>query len=397
MVITNREKIEELLTRGVEEIIKRESLEKKLSSGKKLRIKLGIDPTGSDLHLGHYVVLRKLKQFQDLGHQIIFLIGDYTGMIGDPSGRSETRKTMTRKELKKNEKDYINQAGKVLDIKKVELRHNSEWYDKKGADFLMEISSKFTIARLIERDDFQKRISSKIDVSMLELLYPLLQGYDSVALKADVELGGTDQKFNLLTGRKVQKRYNQPEQDIVTVPLLEGLDGVRKMSKSYKNYIAFNDSSKEMFGKIMSLPDSLIWKYYQLLTNTPLAEINQMEKEVKVQKTNPKDAKVKLAKEIIGIFYTNKDAKESEKEFNKQFRDKQLPGDIREMKIEIRRRKLDELLIELDLVSSKSEARRMIEQSGVKINQEKVTENKEIVIQSGMVIQVGKRKFVRVK
>ena len=400
-VITDSKKIEELLTRGVEEVIKLDDLERQLKSGKQLRVKFGIDPTGSDLHLGHLVVLKKLKQFQELGHRVIFLIGDSTAMIGDPSGRSEARKMLKKEEIKKNEKDYIKQAGKVLDIKKVEVRHNSEWLANKGYIFMAELASKFTVARMIERDDFQKRLKDDIDVSMLEVFYPLFQGYDSVELKADVELGGTDQKFNLLTGRKVQKRYGQPEQNIITVPLLEGLDGMRKMSKSYGNYIAFNDSPQEMFGKIMSLPDALLWKYYKLLTDIPLAEIERMHEQVRTSQVNPKDLKTNLAKEIIKIFYPEKEAQKAEDAFNRQFRDKEMPDDIEESKLEAGSWKLDELLVKLKLVDSKSEARRMIDQGGVKIDGKRVGADlksaQQIGIKSGMVIQVGKRKFVKIK
>lgn len=391
-------KIEEFLSRGVDEVINFNNLKKKLESGRKLRVKFGIDPTSPDLHLGHLVVLKKLKQFQELGHLVIFLIGDATAMIGDPSGRSEVRKMLKREEIKKNEKDYIKQAGKILNLKKVEIRHNSEWYDKKGYAFMMELASKFTIARMLERDDFQKRLKDDVDVSVLEIFYPLFQGYDSVELKADVELGGTDQKFNLLTGRKVQKRYNQPEQDIITVPLLEGLDGTRKMSKSYGNYIAFNDSAKEMFGKIMSLPDTLLWKYYKLLTDAPLSDIEKMKENVRLQKVNPRDLKVNLAKEIIKIFYQEKEAQIAEEAFNKQFRDKEMPANIPMLHVEHKKWNIIDLLVFTKLASSKSEARRLIEQGGAKINDKKITINeKEIEVKSGMVVQVGKRKFVKIK
>lgn len=397
MVITDNKKIEILLAQGIEEIIEQKSLEKKLKSGRVLRVKFGIDPTTPDLHLGHYIVLKKLKEFQDLGHTVIFLIGDYTGRIGDPSGRSEIRQMLSKEELEKNERDYIKQASKVLNIKKVEVRHNSEWYNKKGTEFLVELSSKFTVARLMERDDFKKRMENNLDISALELLYPLLQGYDSVELKADVEIGGTDQKFNLLTGRKVQKRHNQPEQDIITVPLLEGTDGRKKMSKSYNNYIAFKDSPKEMFGKIMSLPDALIWKYYKLITDIPIAKIEQMKKNVQLHTVNPRDLKANLAKKIVKIFYNAKETDNAEAEFNKQFREKKVPEDIKEKRLDVRSGRLDELLVKVGLVPSKSEARRMIEQGAVKINQKKITSNKEIRIKSGMVLQVGKRKFIRIK
>jgi len=256
--IVDDDRIEELLSRGVDEVIDKEHLRKRLLCGRRLRVKFGIDPTGSDLHLGHVVPLRKFRHFQNLGHQVIFLIGDFTAMIGDPSGRSEARKMLTEKDIKENMKDYIRQAGKILDFKKIEVRYNSEWYNKKGAMFLFELTSAVTVARAMERDDFQKRMKDDVDVSVLELIYPLMQGYDSVALEADVELGGRDQKFNLLMGRRVQRRYGAPEQDIMTVPLLEGTDGVRKMSKTYGNYIGINENAREIYGKTMSIPDSLM-------------------------------------------------------------------------------------------------------------------------------------------
>ncbi|MEK7519205.1 MAG: tyrosine--tRNA ligase, partial [Patescibacteria group bacterium] len=275
-----QEKIEEVLTKGVEEVILKDRLEKRLKSKEKLRVKFGIDPTAPDLHLGHSVVLRKLKQFQDIGHKIIFLIGDFTATIGDPSDRSSTRSVLTKSQVKINMKDYIKQAGKILDIKKIEIRHNNEWYSKKGSDFFMDLTSRFTYARLIERDDFRKRIEKNTDISIQELIYPLLQGYDSVALRADLEIGGTDQKFNLLMGRKVQKKYNVPQQDIMTIPLLLGTDGVNKMSKSLGNYISLQEISSKMYGKIMSIPDTVIWHYLQLLTDFPIKEIERMKKEV---------------------------------------------------------------------------------------------------------------------
>ena len=368
-----------------------------VKSGKRLRVKFGIVPTAPDLHLGHLVVLKKLKQFQNLGHQVIFLIGDSTAMIGDPSGRSETRKILTKTEIKKNEKDYISQAGKILDLKKIEIRHNSEWYGKKGYEFMMDLASKFTVARMMERDDFQKRLKDDIEVSILEIFYPLFQGYDSVELKADVELGGTDQKFNLLTGRKVQKRYNQLEQDIITVPLLEGLDGVKKMSKSYSNYIAFDDSANEMYGKTMSLPDVLMWKYYKLLTETPIKQIEKIKEQVSIQNVNPRDVKANLAKEIVKIFYTEKEALDAEEAFDKQFKNKEVPDDIKEVSLSSNKLNVVDLLVEAKLVSSKSEGRRMVEQGGVRIDGNKVESISEVEIKSGTVVQVGKRKFVKIK
>lgn len=397
MADTKKEKIKELLERGVDEVIEKEHLKKRLIKGDKLRVKFGIDPTGSELHLGHLVPFRKLKQFQNLGHQVIFLIGDYTAKIGDPTGRSETRKMLTDEDIKNNMKDYIDQASKVLKMDEVEIRYNSEWYDKKGPAFMMELTSKFTFARMIERDDFKKRIKEDIDVSMVELLYPLLQGYDSVELRADVELGGRDQKFNLLTGRKAQRRYNQSEQDIITVPLLEGLDGVKKMSKSYGNYIAFNDSASDMFGKIMSLPDNLLWKYFKLLTDILEEEISKTEEKVRLNEVNPRDVKIDLAKEIIKIFYSEKEASEAQENFINVFQKKENPEDIKEFKIKEDKKKLIDIISEAGLTSSKGEARRLIEQGAVKIDSKVENKwDKEVKIKDGTIIQAGKRKFIKI-
>ncbi len=397
MANVKEKKIKELLERGVDEVIEKEHLEKRLLRGDKLRVKFGIDPTGSELHLGHLVPFRKLKQFQDLGHQVIFLIGNYTAKIGDPTGRSETRKMLTDEDIKKNMKDYIDQASKVLKMDEVEIRYNSEWYDKKGPVFMMELTSKFTFARMIERDDFKKRIKEDIDVSMVELLYPLLQGYDSVELKADVELGGRDQKFNLLTGRKVQRRYNQPEQDIMTVPLLEGLDGVKKMSKSYGNYISFNDSASDMFGKTMSLPDNLLWKYFKLLTDVSEEEISKNKEKVRLNEVNPRDVKIDLAKEIIKIFYSEKEAEEAQENFINVFQKKENPEDIKEYKVSDKKRKLIDLVFESGMSSSKGEARRLVEQGAVKIEgQVEKKWDSEVEVKDGMVVQVGKRKFIKI-
>jgi len=396
MKINSKNKIEELLVRGVDEVIVKSSLEKKLKSGEKLRVKFGIDPTASDLHLGHSVPLRKLQQFQDLGHKVILLIGDFTAMIGDPSGRTDVRKPLTKKEIKLNMKGYIEQAAKVLNIKKVEIRYNSEWYEKKKAEFLTELSSRFTYARLSERDDFKRRIKQGVDISMLELFYPLLQGYDSVELKADVEIGGRDQKFNLLMARKVQKRYDLPEQDVITVPLLEGTDGVRKMSKTYKNYIGLKESGSEMYGKIMSIPDNIVWKYFVLLTDVSLKEIEDMQKKKKSMLLNPRDIKARLAKEIVEIYHSKKAALDAEKEFDKVFKEKKAPTKIPGIKIKEKKLPILDLLIKAELVSSKAEAKRLILQKGVKID-EKVQDNwqKDVEIKKGMIIQIGKRRFVK--
>ena len=396
-VNTDPKKIEEVLTRGVKEVINKAHLEKKLKSGDKLRIKFGIDPTSADLHLGHSVPLRKLKQFQELGHQVIFLIGDFTAKIGDPSARLDKRRPLTEREIKRNMRDYTKQAAKILNMKKVEIRLNSEWYGKKGAAFLMDLASRFTYARLIERDEFKKRIERDIDISMLELIYPLLQGYDSVELKADVEIGGADQKFNLLFARKVQKKYNQPQQDIITVPLLVGTDGVRKMSKSYRNFIKLTEEPLKMFGQIMSIPDLLIWHYFKLITNLSLEEIEEIKKNVNLTILTPKEAKIKLAREIVGIYHGKEVAKKAEKEFEKIFKERKLPSRIPEIKIKEKTLNILDLLVKTKLAPSKSEAKRLIFQKGVKINGQIQKDWQTIIeIKEGMVIQVGKRKFARI-
>ncbi|PIR40145.1 MAG: tyrosine--tRNA ligase [Candidatus Zambryskibacteria bacterium CG10_big_fil_rev_8_21_14_0_10_34_34] len=392
-IITDENKIDEVLTRGVEEVIVKEHLKERFCSGEKLRIKLGIDPTASDLHLGHAVPLRKLKQFQDLGHQIIFLIGDFTAKIGDPSGRDDARKVLSEKEVEENMKNYQKQAGKILDMKKVEIRYNSEWYKNLGYNFLFELTSKFTIARILERDDFKKRIKDDIDISMLEILYPLLQGYDSVALDADVEIGGTDQKFNLLMGRKVQRRYGKPEQDILTVPLLEGLDGVNKMSKSLNNYIGINEDSDNMFGKTMSISDSLVRKYFRLLTDLQEDEIDGMRKKVGMD-FNPKNIKIKLAKEIVKMYHGEKEAKKAQENFERTFSKREFPEDAKVLKV-LKTDKLIDVLVDNKIVESKSEFRRLILAGAVSdFPNKKISDSNEAVGGSERKIKVGKRVFV---
>jgi len=398
-LVTNSKKVTEVLKRGVAEVIDKDHLEKRLRSGKRLRVKFGIDPTSTDLHLGHSIPLRKLKQFQNLGHQVIFLIGDFTARIGDPSARLDKRKMLTEKEIKRNMQDYIRQAAKILNIKKVEIRYNSEWYADKNASFLMDLSSRFTYARLIEREEFKKRIEKEIDVSMLELLYPLLQGYDSVALKSDVEIGGTDQKFNLVFARRVQRKYGQPQQDIMTLPLLIGTDGEKKMSKSYQNYIKFTEKPTKMFGQIMAIPDLLIWHYFDLLTNLSLAEIKKIKEDVHKTILNAREAKAKLAKEIVGLYHGEKAAKVAEKEFNKVFKEKGLPSQIPIFTV-LKKTSypLIDLLFDAKLTSSKSEARRVISQGGIKIDGKvKKDWQEKIELKEGQIIQVGKRKFLKIK
>jgi len=394
MINTDPKKIEELLARGVEEVIERESLERKLKSSQQLRIKFGIDPTGADLHIGHAVPLRKLRQFQDLGHQAILLIGDYTATIGDPTGRNETRPILSLEQVKENEKNYLTQASKVLDMDKLEVRHNSEWYGQSNfTSLLMELTSKITVARILERDDFQKRLKSGSDIQMQEIMYPLLQGYDSVALKADVEIGGSDQKFNLLMGRKMQKRYNQTEQDVMTFSLLEGIDGEKKMSKTYGNYIALLDKPEEMFGKIMSIPDSLIIRYFELATNVSQEEITEYKKQLSAG-NNPRDLKMKLALALIGFYHSEEEAKKAEEYFINTFSKKEIPTDMAEIKPS--KYDIITLLVEAKMCKSTTEARQVIFQSGVKINDNKVIDIHEKV-KNGDVIQKGSRFFVKVK
>lgn len=398
-IITNKEKVNEVLSRGVEEVIVRENLAKRLTAGKQLRIKLGIDPTGSVLHLGHAVVLRKLRQFQDLGHRVIFLIGDFTARIGDPTNRASARKPMTDKEIADNMKSYKAQAGLILDIKKVEVRYNSEWLGKLDFKELIILSSKVTYAQVAQRADFKERIKSDQDLSLQEFLYPVMQGYDSVALKADVEIGGTDQKFNLLMGRQLQKRYNQEPQDIITCPLLEGLSGGDKMSKSLNNYIALTEKPEEMYGKIMSLPDDLIVRYFELCTDLSVEKIKKIKTELKGSKTNPRDFKMRLASEIVEIYHGPKPSEAAEEHFVRTVRKKELPEEIPVWTVSGAPHTTASLLLEKGLVNSKSEARRLAEGGGIKIDGEVVVDvDKEIEIgEKGTLIQKGKRNFFRVK
>ena len=393
-IITDKSKIDEVLTRGVEEVIVKENLRKRLESGKKLRIKLGIDPTGSVLHLGHTVVLRKLKDFQDLGHQVIFLIGDFTARIGDPTGRSAARKPMTDKEIKDNMKSYDRQAGLILDMKKVEIRYNSEWLAKLDFQELVMLASKVTYAQVSQRADFKDRIKNDQDLSLQEFLYPMMQGYDSVALKADVEIGGTDQKFNLLMGRQLQKRYNQGPQDIVTCPLLEGLSGGDKMSKSLNNYIALTEKPEEMYGKIMSLTDNLIVRYFELCTDLPAAEISGIKQDLAGGKVNPRDYKMKLAYEAVKIYHGEKEAAKAQEYFVKTVQKGEMPNDVQIVPSQAPSVSIIDYLVEAGLATSKSDARRKIEQGGVYVEGKRV-ESFDLILNSesdeGKIITVGKR------
>lgn len=389
---TDAKKIEELLTRGVEEIIDRDHLEKRLKLGERLRVKFGIDPTGSQLHLGHSVPLKKLRAFQDLGHTAILLIGDYTATIGDPTGRDTTRPLLSLDDVRENMKTYLQQAERILNMETIEIRYNSEWYEGPALKFFMELTGKVTVARVLDRADFKKRLDEGHDIRMQEILYPLLQGYDSVALNADVELGGSDQTFNLLMGRKLQSRYDQPEQDIMTFPLLEGTDGEKKMSKSYGNYIALMDTPEDMFGKIMSISDTMIVKYFELLTDISLSDIQKMKAAMQAG-ANPRDYKIALAKELVRLYHSQEDANKAEQYFINTFAKKHIPTDISELKPSAY--DIVTVLKEAGFASSNGEARRNIDGGGVKVNEEKVT-SYDMRVKAGDVVQKGKRFFVRI-
>ena len=378
------------MTRGVVEVIEKDHLEKALESGKKLRVKFGIDPTAPDLHLGHTVPLRKLRQFQDSGHQVVLIIGDFTARIGDPSGRNKSRVPLSEKDVKTNLKNYLKQAGKVLNVKKVEFYYNSKWF-LKNPKLLLEILGSISMVRALERDDFQKRIKSGGDVTLLEALYSGLQGYDSVQIRADVEIGGTDQKFNMLMGRRMQRRYEMSEQDVITIPILEGLDGVNKMSKSLGNYVGLTEKPEEMFGKIMSISDSLITKYSELLTDLSL---EKMEAELK---RDPRAAKMTLARNIVAMYHSEKAAADAEGEFVRVVSNKEAPTEVAGLRWKGKNVNLIDLLVGTKMASSKSEARRLIEQGGVKINEERQSDvNKIINLEKEILLQVGKRKYLKI-
>ncbi len=380
------------IRRGADELIVEEELAKKLAGGRKLRVKLGLDPTAPDLHLGHTVVINKLRDFQQLGHQVQFLIGDFTGMIGDPSGRNQTRPPLTKDQITENAKTYQDQVFKILDPERTQILFNSEWSNKLGAEGMIRLAARYTVARLLERDDFSKRYKNGEPISVHELLYPLMQGYDSVAMKADVELGGTDQKFNLLVGRELQKQYGQEPQCILTMPLLEGLDGKEKMSKSLGNYVGIAEPPREMFGKLMSISDELMWRYIALLSFASEQEIDRWKKD------KPRDVKARFAKEIVVRFHDRSAADAAEAEFEQRFRHGVLPEDMPEVKLELGgETSFAQLLKFAGLVESTSEANRLIEQGGVKIDGERLSD-RALKAERGRtyVIQVGKRKFARV-
>jgi tyrosyl-tRNA synthetase len=388
------------LRKGTTEIIReaelRAKLEKSAATGKPLRIKFGADPTAPDLHLGHTVVIRKLRAFQELGHTSIFLIGDFTGMIGDPSGKSATRPQLSREEINANAETYKQQIFKLLDPEKTVIDFNSRWMDTLGSAGFLRLSSHVTVRQILERDDFQQRLAENRPLALHEVMYPLVMAYDSVALEADVELGGTDQKFNLLMGRNLQKEYGQESQVAMITPLLEGTDGVQKMSKSLGNYIGINEPPQEIFGKVMSISDDLMWRYYDLCTDLPVSEIAVLRESGR----NPRDIKAELAKRIVADFYSETDARRAEEEFNAMFRNKQAPETVEERDLPAGLWKLPKLLVELSLVPSMSEARRVIEQGGVYVEGERRTQNDfevSLAADHSFLVQVGKRRFVRVR
>ncbi|MCK9484002.1 MAG: tyrosine--tRNA ligase [Candidatus Marinimicrobia bacterium] len=392
----------EVIKRGTEELISEEEMVRKLENSIKtnrpLRIKQGFDPTAPDIHLGHTVGIRKLRQFQDLGHKIVLIIGDYTGMVGDPSGKNETRPRLDRKTLMKNAETYENQFFKILEKSKTEIHYNGEWFAEMKFDEIMNLAAKFTIARILERDDFTKRYKEGNPISLHEFYYPLMQGYDSVAIKADVELGATEQKFNLLTARDVQREYGQEPQVILTLPVLEGIDGGQRMSKSLGNYIGIDDEPNEMYGKVMSIPDSLILKYFTLVTDYSLDQLQELKRRLDDQHTNPMVLKKELARTIIAMYHSNESARSAEQNFERVFSKKEIPVDIEE--IVVASSDLPKLLVkaltDCGAVASNGEARRLIQQGGVRVNDEKINDVNYTFNQKGKYItKVGKRRFIK--
>ncbi|NPV84321.1 MAG: tyrosine--tRNA ligase [Candidatus Aminicenantes bacterium] len=396
-----------LLKKGAVEIIQEEDLVRKLErsrkEGRPLRVKAGFDPTAPDIHLGHTVLLRKMKHFQELGHEVIFLIGDFTGLIGDPSGRSATRPAMTREEINRNAETYKQQVFKILDPQKTIIDFNSRWLGALSSFDIIRLTSKYTVARILERDDFTKRFKAGLPISVHELLYPLMQAYDSVALRADVELGGTDQKFNLLVGREIQREYGQEPQVILTMPLLEGLDGVEKMSKSLGNYVGINEPPEEIFGKLMSISDDLMYRYYELLTDVPTDQIEDWKKQAREGRLNPRDLKAGLARMVVADFWGEEEGQKAAEEFDRIFKRKDLPSEMEEKVVEMdgeqTRLELVDLMVNLGIVPSRGEAKRLIRQGGVYVDGQRVEnlEHRLEVTRTEQILKIGKRKFYRLK
>ena len=388
----------ELIKRGIDEVLTEDDLVSKLKSKKQLTVKVGFDPTAPDLHLGHTVILNKMRHFQDLGHKVVFLIGDFTGRIGDPSGKNKTRPSLDKEELEKNAKTYSDQVFKILNKDLTDIRFNSEWCEDLGADGIIGLASKYNLGRMLERDDFSKRYKANQQIAIHEFLYPLIQAYDSIALNADVEMGGTDQKFNLLVGRELQRAFDQEPQICITLPILEGLDGINKMSKSLDNYVGINEDPDEMFGKIMSISDDLMWRWFELLSFRPINEVNELKKEVK-SGMNPRDTKILLAEEIIERFHSKEDAENAKNTFLDRFQKGAKPKDIETFSISLDDDiAIGNLLKESGLVQSTSEAMRLVKQGAVKINDEKIDDPKlSIEKNQELLVQVGKRRFLKIK
>jgi len=388
----------ELIKRGIDEVLTEDDLVSKLKSKKQLTVKVGFDPTAPDLHLGHTVILNKMRHFQDLGHKVVFLIGDFTGRIGDPSGKNKTRPSLEKEELEKNAKTYSDQVFKILNKDLTDIRFNSEWCEDLGADGIIGLASKYNLGRMLERDDFSKRYKANQQIAIHEFLYPLIQAYDSIALNADVEMGGTDQKFNLLVGRELQRAFDQEPQVCITLPILEGLDGINKMSKSLDNYVGINEDPDEMFGKIMSISDDLMWRWFELLSFRPINEVNELKKEVK-SGMNPRDTKILLAEEIIERFHSKEDAENAKNTFLDRFQKGAKPKDIETFSISLDDDiAIGNLLKESGLVQSTSEAMRLVKQGAVKINDEKIDDPKlSIEKKQELLVQVGKRRFLKIK
>ena len=385
------------LKRGVVDIVSDEEFIAKLRKGRPLKVKVGFDPTAPDIHLGHTVVLQKMRQFQDAGHEVICLIGDFTGMIGDPSGRSATRPPLTREEVLENAKTYQEQVKKILDPDKTRIAFNSQWMDNMVVADFIKLTSVQTVARMLERDDFKKRFQQQHPISIHEFLYPFIQGYDSVALEADIEMGGTDQVFNLLMGREVQKAYGQEPQVILTLPLLEGTDGIQKMSKSYNNYIGVDDAPSDMYGKVMSISDELMWKYYELLSSLSIPQIEEMRTTVREGALHPMNAKMRLSCEMVERFHGRDQAQAAQEGFVKVFQSRELPEDMPEVAIRMERPWVCAVLKEAGLVGGTSEARRMISQGAVHIDEEKIGDGEYVLPRGSHIIKVGKRRFARVE
>ncbi len=391
------EKQLEIIKRGVAEIISEEELLAKLREGRALRIKAGFDPTAPDIHLGHTVLIEKMRQFQELGHEVIFLIGDFTGMIGDPSGKNETRPPLTKEEVLENASTYKEQIFKILDPEKTRIEFNSRWFSKMNAEDIIRLASRYTVARMLEREDFKQRFQSQTPISIHEFLYPLIQGYDSVVLQADVELGGTDQRFNLIVGRELQKEYGQKPQCLVMMPLLEGLDGVKKMSKSLGNYIGITEPPKEMFGKIMSISDELMIRYYELLSHISLEEFNELKKGIKEGTVHPKKAKEALAMEIIERFWSKEEALKAKEEFERVFKQRGLPDEIPEVRYYFNSEEvwLPQILKDTGICKSTGEAMRLIKQGGIRIDDKKVSDTQFKLSSGEYIIRIGKRRFYK--